>query len=311
MKNLILLVLFLFAFGSANAQDQAIFTQYHISPILINPGATGFNEKNNLMMNLRSQWAGFPGAPKTYSVGYHGPLGRTMGIGANILSEKIASLDRLRFQLNYAFRYQIGEDVKLGMGFSTEFQSMGLARTTNENPLIESERLVSDYIDGVKIFDATLGFYGTIKERTHIGLSFPNLVVARLGEIAGSEPEGGFLKYFIFDMGHKLDFENAGVSFEPSIMVRKTLNSPFQIDFNTVAGFLSDQLFAGLSYRSGTGGAVGILLGGKISSVKVFYGFDLSFAKFQEYNSGTHEITAAFEFSKWNKSEYDQSKKYR
>ncbi|MGK0366069.1 MAG: type IX secretion system PorP/SprF family membrane protein [Saprospiraceae bacterium] len=311
MKNLILLVLFLFAFGSANAQDQAIFTQYHISPILINPGATGFNEKNNLMMNLRSQWAGFPGAPKTYSVGYHGPLGRTMGIGANLLSEKIASLDRLRFQLNYAFRYQIGEDVKLGMGFSTEFQSIRLARTTNENPLIESERLVSDYIDGVNIFDATLGFYGTIKEKTHIGLSFPNLVVARLGEIAGSEPEGGFLKYFIFDMGHKLDFEGAGVSLEPSIMVRKTLNSPFQIDFNTVAGFLSDQLFAGLSYRSGTGGAVGILLGGKISSVKIFYGFDLSFAKFQEYNSGTHEITAAFEFSKWNKSEYDKSKKYK
>ena len=57
MKNIILLVLFLFAFGAAQAQDQAIFTHYHISPILINPGATGFSEKNHLMMNIRSQWA--------------------------------------------------------------------------------------------------------------------------------------------------------------------------------------------------------------------------------------------------------------
>lgn len=311
MKNIILLVLFLFAFGAAQAQDQAIFTHYHISPILINPGATGFSEKNNLMMNIRSQWAGFPGAPKTYSVNYNGPIGRTMGIGASLLSENIASLSRTRLQLNYAFRYQI-QEVKFGMGFSTEFSNSHLARSVNDNPLIEiSDRQVMENVDGINIFDATLGFYGTIKEKTHIGLSFPNLIVARLGEIAGSEPEGGFLKYFIFDLGHKMDLESAGITLEPSIMVRKTLNSPFQIDFNTIAGFLSDQLYAGLSYRSGTGGALGILLGGRVSSVKLFYSFDLSFAKFQEYNSGSHEITAAFEFSKWNKSEYEKSKKYR
>lgn len=309
MKKFLLLLVCLATFAGLQAQDQAIFTQYQISPILINPGATGFNEKNNLMLNLRTQWTGFPGAPKTYSVNYNGPLGRTMGVGASLLSENIASLSRLRFQINYAFRYQIN-DVKVGMGFSTEFENMRLAASASDNPLIETgDRLVMDGMDGINTFDATLGFYARIKERTYVGLSFPNLIVARLGEIAGSQPEGSFFKHYIFNLGHKIDMEGSGMSLEPSIMIRKTLNTPFQIDFNALAGFLSDQLYAGLSYRSGTGGAMGILLGGKISSVKLFYSFDLSFAKFQTYNNGSHEITAAFEFSKWNRENYDTSKR--
>lgn len=313
MKKIILLTIIALAvLQGVNAQDKAVFNQYNISPILINPGATGFSEKNNLMMNIRTQWTGFPGAPKTYSINYNGPLGRTMGIGAALTSENIAALSRLRFQLNYAFRYQLNEEVKMGLGFSTEFENTHLARSTSDNPLTETaDRLIMETMDGVNTFDATLGAYATIREKTHIGLSFPNLIVARLGEIQGGEPEGSFFKYFIFDLGHKLDLENSGMTLEPSVMVRKTLNSPFRIDFNAVAGFLSDQLFAGLSYRSGTGGALGILLGGQVSSVKVFYSFDLSFAKFQQYNNGSHEITAAFEFSKLNKADYDKSKKYR
>ncbi len=312
MKNLILLFVCFLTLQGLRAQDSAIFNHYTVAPILINPGATGFSEKNNLMLNLRNQWTGFPGAPKTYALNYNGPLGRTMGIGAALLSENIGSIQRTQFQLNYAFRYQFNEDVKVGMGFSTEFQTMRLANSVGDNPLVEQEDgIVGEYMDGVKIFDATLGFYGTIRERTHIGLSFPNLIVARLGEIAGSEPEGNFFKYFIFDLGHKMDLQGSGITLEPSLMVRSTLNAPFRLDFNAVAGFLSDQLYAGLSYRSGTGGALGILLGGRVSNIKVFYSFDLSFAKFQEYNNGSHEVTAAFEFSKFSKNDYDKSKKYR
>lgn len=311
MKKILLLAVSLIAFFNLNAQDNAVFGQYNVHPILINPGATGFSEKTEIMLNLRSQWVAFPGSPKTYGINFHTPLGRTMGLGANVLSETIASTRALRFRLNYAFRYKLG-NAKLGMGFSTDFQSMRLAQSVTKNSLVETSDLtVSDALEGVKTFDATLGFYGLINERTHIGLSFPNLIVARLGEIAGGQPEGSFFKYFIFDLGHKISFEQTGVSLEPSVMIRKTLNAPFRIDFNAVAGFLSDQLYAGLSYRSGTGGALGLLLGGRFSSVKVFYSYDLSFAKFQQYNNGTHEVSVAFQFSKWDKDEYQKSKKYK
>lgn len=98
--------------------------QYHISPVLINPAAAGFDDSHNLHLNLRAQWTGFPDAPKTYTAYYNGPIGKSFGLGVGLLSETAAQLTRLKAQLNFAFKFNIQETAKLSAGFFTEFQQM-------------------------------------------------------------------------------------------------------------------------------------------------------------------------------------------
>jgi len=298
MKRLLLIILVLGGLQTLRAQDPAIFNHYVVSPILINPSVAGFDEVHVLQANFRNQWTGFPGAPLTYGFNYHGPIGRTLGVGFNVLGENIASITRLRLQLNYAFRTMIGKNVKLAAGFSTEFSNLNLNNAALENPYYEAgDELIDAFNNGESVLDATLGMYATFSEKTYLGLSFPNLIVAKISDIEAGDPEGAFFKYFIFNVGHRFQFDN-GFSFDPSIMLRKVKDVPFNLDFNAKVGFLEDRFIAGLSYRTGVGGAVGVLLGTEFDKFRLFYSYDLSFQKFQQYNSGAHELTMGVKLGK-------------
>ena len=299
MKKIILLItLLVWGLQTLRAQDPAIFNHYLVSPILINPSYAGFEESHVLMANFRNQWTGFPGAPLTYGFNYNGPIGKTLGVGFNILGENIASISRLRFQLNYAFRYQIGENVKVGAGFSTEFSNLRLNNASLNNPFYEQgDQLIMAFNGGESVLDATLGFYATFSEQTFVGLSFPNLIVAKISDIETGDPEGAFFKFFIFNLGHRFRFDN-GFSFEPSLMMRQIMDVPFNLDFNAKMGFLEDRFVAGLSYRTGVGGALGVLLGTEFEQFRFYYSYDLSFQQFQQYNSGAHELTVGLRLGK-------------
>ncbi len=308
MKRLLSLGIFLLgaAFGLQAQEQSAAFTHYHIAPILMNPAVAGFTGNHKLQMNVRSQWASFPGAPRTYAVGYDGPLSQVLGIGLNVLSENIASTQRLRLQLNYAFRFETGP-MKAGIGFSTEFHTVKLARSVMSGQFYQpNDFLVEEAVDGLRIFDAALGAYALFNGQTYVNLAFPNLIVAKISDIESGAPEGSFFRYFAVALGHRIMVDAYNFTIEPSIMMRKMRNVPFQVDFNVLGGFADDKLIAGLSYRSGVGGAVGLLLGTKISAMRLYYSYDVSFQRFQQYNNGSHEITVQFEFPP-GKKRFDHS----
>ncbi|MBK7410623.1 MAG: PorP/SprF family type IX secretion system membrane protein [Saprospirales bacterium] len=298
MKRFLWLLIILGGLQTLRAQDPAIFNHYLVSPILINPSYAGFEEAHILQGNFRNQWTGFPGAPVTYGFNYNGPIGKTLGLGFNVLGENIASITRFRFQLNYAFRFNIGENVKMAAGFSTEFSNLQLNNSALQNPFYEQgDNLIDAFNKGESVLDATLGTYASFKDNTFIGLAFPNLIVAKISDIESGDPQGSFFKFFIFNVGHRFEFDN-GFSFEPSLMMRKVMTVPFNLDFNAKVGFLEDRFIAGLSYRTGVGGALGVLLGTSFDQFRLFYSYDLSFQQFQQYNSGAHELTIALRLGK-------------
>jgi type IX secretion system PorP/SprF family membrane protein len=297
MKKLLLIIGLLAVGLGLRAQDQAIFMHYNVAPVLVNPAAAGFSEQHDIMFNFRNQWTGFPGAPYTYGLNYNGPIGKTLGVGVNVLSENIASINRLKLQLNYAFRFNV-EQVHAAFGFSTEFQNLGLNNDVFNNGFYEAgDQAIDAFESGEQIFDASVGIYTTIRDkftqedRTFIGLAFPNLILSRLNDIERGTREGAFLKYYVFMIGHKFDVDGSNVTIEPSLMMRQLQNTPLNVDINLKAGFLDDSLITGLSYRAGTGGIVGLLLGTDLNGFRIFYSFDLSFQEFQQFSSGSHEVT--------------------
>jgi len=298
-KFLLLSILTLLAYFSVVAQttEEAVFTHYTINPILVNPAVTGFEDEHQIQMNIRTALTTVPGAPKTYAISYNGPVGNTLGLGLNVLSENIGALTNYRVQLNYGFRIPVSDLVKLGAGFSTEFTSR---RLSDSVPFDEPDPIVQSNIDGIRFFDAALGVYGEFNEATFAGVSFPNMVMTRLNQIesASGSSSTSFLKSFIFHAGHEIELKDYDIKIEPSVLLRSMENVPFQVDFNVLAKFLDEKFTTGLSYRAGVGGAAGILLGTKVTAFKLYYSYDLSFGEFQPYNGGSHEVTVAFNFDK-------------
>ncbi len=282
--------------GNTTTTLSTVFSHYHLNPILINPAVAGFNEYHTLQMNIRNQWTGFDGAPKDYLIGYNGPIGKTLGLGANILAEDVGSQSIFRFQLNYAFRYEL-RGVKLAAGFSTDFYTVKEANSILESPLYESgDVAIENAVEGNRVFDASLGFWSTFKDNTFVGLTFDNLVVAKIGEIESGDPQGSLFRFVILTFGHKFDVEPYNFTIEPSMMLQRIKDKPFQADFNLKGSFINDQLIAGLSYRAGLGGAVGLLLGTRLDVFRLYYSYDVAFQNVQQYNGGTHEVTLAFDF---------------
>ncbi|MCB0520805.1 MAG: PorP/SprF family type IX secretion system membrane protein [Lewinellaceae bacterium] len=307
MKKLLLLITSLFILQAVHSQEQsAVFSHYHISPVLINPAYAGFNENHQLQMNLRSQWTGFPESPKTYMIGYNGAWGKMIGGGLNIMSEKLGSMSRIRGQFNFSLRFKL-KDVKLSSGLSFETHRITVANSILDNPLYQQgDPIVEDAVDvGYNLVNAGLGFWAQIKEHTNVGLTFSNLITTNTGDSQSSVSDGS-LKYAMLYLGHEFDIEEMNFKLQPSMLLQRTLGKPFQADFNVKGSFIDDKLIAGVSYRAGLGGAVGLLLGTNIDVFRLYYSYDVAFQGVQQYNGGTHEVTIAFDF-KGGKKKFDRT----
>lgn len=301
MKKILLLsIIAVAASMQVQAQDQAIFSHYNINPILIHPAAAGFSGQHQLLFNARMQWTGFPDAPKTFMAQYNGPLSKSFGIGFGVLSESAAQLQRTRAQLNYAIRFPLGKDWEMAAGFSTELQQIRLHGDVAGGSFVDlGDRIIDANMSGVRFLDASVGVYGTYKENTFGGLSFTNLVRSRLDGLVVSDEKESLFNYYVFYLGHKFEVEDLKFTLEPSVMARQIRDVPFQLDINLKAGFLDDQLLAGVSYRSL--GVMGVMLGVQVSPFNLYYTYDVSFQRFQQFNSGAHEVTIALNMKKKGK----------
>ena len=277
----------------AISQEQATYTHYPIFPILINPGYTGFENQHQFLGNYRSNWSGFPGAPKSYTVMYHGPVGDRLGLGGGIFSEKAGDLNLFRIQGNYAFRFQAGK-TKIGLGLTTEFLSKQLDNALLSNPLVDpNDSDVENMTDGESYFDASMGAHILYDEKLFFDITLPNAVRARLDEVpVADEPESnGLLAFYMIQMGYIFNMKDQGFKVIPSITLRDIRDVPFQVDINLQGRFLNEALITGLTYRPSAGGSLAFMLGTKVSKVQALYSYDVSFNEFQPYSGGGHELT--------------------
>lgn len=292
--------LFTLIFGAfaiaAFAQEQAIYTHYQLFPVLVNPGATGFEDKHEFLGNARSSYTGFPGNPTAYTFMYTGPVGEKLALGGGIFSESLGDVNTLKLQFNYAFRFRI-QKTRIGLGLSTEFLNRRADPDLLSNPLTDpNDDVLESLTDGEQTFDASVGIYLLYDERFFLNASLPNTVRARLDDVPvdNETQQGSIFDHYIFHFGYIVDWRSQSFKIIPSIAFRQVRDTPFQVDLNVQGRFLEDKLIAGVTYRpSETNASAGFIVGTKYKALNVFYSFDMSFARFQKYNNGSHEISLA------------------
>ena len=303
MKRFLLALAVALAAVPAFAQNEAIFTQYTITPFLINPAAAGFDQLHQARLHYRSSWTGFPDAPNTYSINYNGPVSDFIGLGGSLLAESIANQFRYNLRLAYAFRTEVN-DWRIGAGFSTAFGNTRLRESRIGSYGYDQGDLEAlEAFDGKNSFDAALGFHGKWRNQTTVGLTFPSLVSTRLDQIdSDNGEEKGSVKNFIFRVGQDIRLRDQSFKITPSVMVSRVFGAPFRVDFNAIASFLDEQFIAGLGYRAGAGNDAGLMLGTKWERLRLFYSYDFNFGTFQTYSGGAHELTLGFDLDSQNKT---------
>ncbi len=309
MKRLILSILvFSGITATVIGQDEGIYRHYLLSPILVNPGYSGFQDHHELIFNYNNHWASFPGSPKTVTAAWSGPVGPRIGLGAILSSDKVASLVKTKAQLSYAFKF-ILNDVDLSLGLATTYEQIRLDGEALLDPFFEPGDLtITDATAGLELFDASIGLHGQASD-VYFGLAIPNMIRARVDSDPNIKPEDDatFFESFLGYVGYKWQVEEYNFHLEPSIMIRNLRNSPFQIDFNMKANFFEDQLVGGLTYTLGGGNRVAILLGTELTNFNIYYSYTTSFQVFQQYNNGTHEISIGFTFGSRKSSIEDEA----
>ncbi|MBK8624499.1 MAG: PorP/SprF family type IX secretion system membrane protein [Saprospiraceae bacterium] len=113
--------------------ERYIYTQAHLSPQLINPGAIGSQMTQNILINYRNKWSGIEGAPTTVTLSYNGPVGNRLGIGVNVLSDRFGELQTTKGALGLSYTIET-ENNKVGFGISAEYIKHALSGFGNADP---------------------------------------------------------------------------------------------------------------------------------------------------------------------------------
>jgi len=293
MKKLVIFIVFIFIVINLSGQERYFDERYisslsFLNPVVVNPGATGFDREHHILLNYRNKWASFPGSPKSIVLSYDGPIADRLGFGAMLVTDSNGDLKTTKVQGSLAYTLDTPTN-KLGFGLAAEFIQHGLSGDALNNPLINpTDPKVLDRLDGTNFFDVSFGVEGIYNGRLTYGLALPSLVSSRIDDdVSTVDREIGYLLH----AGYIFDELEAGIILEPSLYVKKLMNVPFHADINVLARFLEDRLRGGITYTVGADEKLGFLIGFGMNTLNFTYAYNASRHEFQQYNNGSHELS--------------------
>jgi type IX secretion system PorP/SprF family membrane protein len=297
-KSILIIIVTLFSTICANAQYDAMFTQYMFNEMYINPAYAGSKDAMAVNLTHRQQWVNFPGRPITTSFTIHGPLANDkMGLGISLLNEQIGKLNRNLVYLNYSYRLKVSEKGKLCFGLMggihNQVNKLSELKATDVGDIQVSQNTPSIMSPN---FGAGIYYY---TNKFYAGVSIPRMV----DDSYMFDPAGSIIKsnkfnaskfHYYLIAGYVFDI-NEDLKVKPQAMVKMVQNAPLQYDVN-VNFLIKNKIWAGVSYRSAAD--ISVLLGLQVTpQFLVNYSYDYALTKLQKYSQGSHEITLGYIFS--------------
>jgi len=277
-----------------------LYTQFMTNPFLINPALAGTYPYYQIITNSRLQWAGFTDAPITNVISMFGPtINQPMGLGGYIMHDATGPTSKTSINFSYAYTYGISEDLKISMGLSVglfQYKIDGTGKTATEDHVYIPGQTFTQYGP-----DATLGFY-LYSSTYHAGLASTNLLGNKLkiGEDTAITNLSRLSRHYYLHGGYKYMI-NRELSIEPTIIFRKVVAIPLQVDFNVRVWYgkrtwEQSKIWGGLSFRSRD--AVTIMVGFVYQrKIEIGYSYDIGINKLRTYHYGTHEVMIGFKFN--------------
>lgn len=116
MKKLYLVALVVFSMiMDLQAQQDPHYTQYMYNMNVINPAYAGSKENLSIGMLYRKQWVEIEDAPTTATFSGHAPVGKNVGLGLSVISDKIGPVEENNIYGDFSYTLELGGEHKLAL----------------------------------------------------------------------------------------------------------------------------------------------------------------------------------------------------
>ena len=287
---------------SANAQQDAQFTQYMYNTININPAYAGSRGCLSVFGLHRTQWVGLDGAPVTNTLSINTPIDDTsIGLGLSVLNDRIGPSNETNVAGDFSYTIPTSENYQLSFGVKASINFLNVD-FTRLNIFDNSDTRFANNVDNKFSPNIGAGLY-LHSENTYVGLSVPNILETEHFDRSSGTPANKFsakdrMNYYLI-AGHVFDL-NENIKFKPAGLAKIVTGAPLQVD--VTANFMFNEKFVvGLAYRWSA--ALSALVGFQVNdSWYIGYGYDLETTRLAGYNSGSHEVFLRYElFNKYDK----------
>ncbi len=295
MKRRILICVFGAVSLSLMAQQDPKFSQNMFLAPFYNPGAAGSTDRICAAAAFRNQWTGLPDAPVTTTFTAHMPvnfLGRTHGIGINLMNDNLAFNNDFQFSVMYAFRMDLGLG-SLGIGANFGLANQSLTPTWNGADIItpDSDDAIPNSGGSVFGFDMGLGVHYSA-DNLFVGVSTTHLNQTSF-DYPEEVAETRLIRHYYLMAGYTIQLNNPMFEVMPSLMVQTDARSN-HLYLNTNLRY-NKRFWGGVSYS--VGGALTAMFGIELlNGIMIGYSYDFELSPLLKYNSGSHEVTVRYCF---------------
>lgn len=292
MKKLFLLALLAIAITETKAQQDPQYTQYMYNMSVVNPAYAGSKETVSGGMLYRQQWVGIEDAPTTGTFFMHSPVGRNVGLGLSIISDKIGPVEENNFYADFSYTLNLGGEHKLAFGLKAgatmhKIDFTGIPATLPQtDPIFESSNPNTTFLNlGTGLFYYTNKYY--------VAFSVPNMLKSKYLDFNGRQYGTDVLHYFLTG-GYVFDI-NSNLKFKPFAMVKTSINAPVSFDLSTNF-MLYDKFEIGATYRLED--SFGAMINVAVSpTLRIGYAYDRVVSDIGVISPSSHEVILLYDLN--------------
>jgi type IX secretion system PorP/SprF family membrane protein len=331
-KQILLLAVLSACICGANAQQRPHYTQYILNQYILNPALSGIENYVDVKISGRDQWVGLDGAPQTFYLTVHAPLGKDdyrtnatsfrvpgenprgkafwetytaaephHGMGLTVINDKTGLFSRFTANVSYAYHLGLNARTNLAAGFSAGISRIGYntSKAQFENPNDPVLVLNSGIINKIRPdLNAGLWLYSA---DYFIGVSAQQIIPQKLKFT--DDAEGSKLVPHLFATAGYRFLLSDDINAIPSVMIKYVEGSPTkpQPEFNLKLQY-HDLFWVGGSYRykDGYAAMAGLHVG---NAFNVGYAYDFTRTPVNTVSRGTHELLIGFIIgNKWSEA---------
>lgn len=269
---------------------------------VMNPAYAGSKENISFGLLYRNQWVGVNGAPQTGTLSIHSPVGKNVGLGLSVISDKIGPVEESNIYGDFSYTLKLGGDKRLALGLKSglTFHKVGLFSEIGNGYVPQPNDVAFKENTSNSFFNIGTGlFYYTNKY--YLAASIPNVLNAKylLINDNGSEYKFGSEKQHFFVTGGYVFQLNENIKFKPSFMAKSAFNTPVSMDFSANTLF-NGKFETGISYRLED--SISAMVNFEITpNLKIGYAYDYNTSKLNLTTNSSHEFILLFELIQMKK----------
>jgi len=299
MKKIYLTVLVAFmGLSEVQAQQDPHYTQYMYNMSVMNPAYAGSKDALSLGLLYRKQWVEIEDAPTTATFFGHSPVGKNVGLGLSVISDKIGPVEENNVYGDFSYTLKLGEEHKLafGMKAGATFHKVGLFDKVYSNVPDADDPAFSENTSNTFLNIGAGLFYYTNKY--YIGASVPNMLKSKHLDFNGRKFGSEASHYFVTG-GYVFDI-NENMKLKPFAMVKSAFNAPVSVDasLNTL---LYNKFEAGITYRLED--SFGAMVNFNITpALRIGYAYDYIVSDLSAKTKASHEFMLLYDINFYKKA---------